>query len=100
VLSGECTLIVEDEERQLRQWDYFHCPAETHHVIVGAGDGPCAILMLGAPRSRRCTSRLARLRPSTAHPPRRRRTCRTRPTATGPATSSPFASPGHLRPGS
>ena len=48
VLSGECTLIVEDEERQLRQWDYFHCPAETHHVIVGAGDGPCAILMLGA----------------------------------------------------
>jgi uncharacterized cupin superfamily protein len=48
VLSGECTLIVEDEERQLRQWDYFHCPAETRHVIVGAGDGPCAILMLGA----------------------------------------------------
>jgi oxalate decarboxylase/phosphoglucose isomerase-like protein (cupin superfamily) len=47
VLSGECTLIVEEEERQLRQWDYFHCPAETRHVIVGAGDGPCAILMLG-----------------------------------------------------
>jgi uncharacterized cupin superfamily protein len=48
VLSGECTLIVEEEERQLRQWDYVHCPAETRHVIVGAGDGPCAILMLGA----------------------------------------------------
>ena len=48
VLSGECTLIVEEEERPLRQWDYFHCPAETRHVIVGAGDGPCAILMLGA----------------------------------------------------
>lgn len=48
VLSGECTLIVEEEERPLRQWDYFHCPAGTHHVIVGAGDGPCAILMLGA----------------------------------------------------
>lgn len=48
VLSGECTLIVEDEERPLRQWDYFHCPADTHHVMVGAGDGPCAILMLGA----------------------------------------------------
>jgi mannose-6-phosphate isomerase-like protein (cupin superfamily) len=48
VLSGECTLIVEDEERPLRQWDYFHCPAAVGHVIVGAGDGPCAILMLGA----------------------------------------------------
>ncbi|NUT56807.1 MAG: cupin domain-containing protein [Thermoleophilia bacterium] len=48
VLSGECTLIVEGEERALRQWDYFHCPAETLHIIVGAGDGPCAILMLGA----------------------------------------------------
>ena len=48
VLSGECTLIVEEEERPLRQWDYFHCPADTSHVIVGAGDGPCAILQLGA----------------------------------------------------
>jgi uncharacterized cupin superfamily protein len=48
VLSGECTLIVEDEERPLRQWDYFHCPAGTRHVMVGAGDGPCAILMIGS----------------------------------------------------
>ena len=48
VLSGACTLVVEEEERSLRQWDYFHCPADTRHVIVGAGDGPCAILMLGA----------------------------------------------------
>jgi uncharacterized cupin superfamily protein len=48
VLSGECTLVVEEEERPLRQWDDFHCPAETRHVIVGAGDGPCAILMIGA----------------------------------------------------
>ena len=48
VLVGECTLIVEDEERTLRQWDYFHCPADTTHVLVGAGGGPCAILMLGA----------------------------------------------------
>ena len=48
VLSGECTLVVEEEERRLRQWDYFHCPAGTRHVFVGAGDGPCAILMIGA----------------------------------------------------
>jgi uncharacterized cupin superfamily protein len=48
VLSGECLLVVEDEERPLRQWDFFHCPAETSHVIVGAGEGPCAILMVGS----------------------------------------------------
>ena len=47
VLSGECTLLVEEQERPLRQWDYFHCPADTRHVIVGAGNGPCAILMVG-----------------------------------------------------
>jgi uncharacterized cupin superfamily protein len=48
VLSGECTLVVEEEERPLRQWDYFHCPADTRHVIVGAGGGPCVILMIGS----------------------------------------------------
>jgi uncharacterized cupin superfamily protein len=48
VLSGDCTLIVEEEERPLRQWDYFHCPAGTRHIIVGAGEGPCAILMIGS----------------------------------------------------
>jgi uncharacterized cupin superfamily protein len=48
VLSGECTLLVEEEERPLRRWDFFHCPAGTHHIFVGAGDGPCAILMIGA----------------------------------------------------
>jgi uncharacterized cupin superfamily protein len=48
VLSGECILIVEEEEQPLRQWDYFHCPPGTRHVFVGAGEGPCVILMLGA----------------------------------------------------
>ena len=47
VLAGECTLVVEAQERPLRQWDYFHCPPNTRHVFVGAGDGPCAILMIG-----------------------------------------------------
>jgi hypothetical protein len=32
----------------LRQWDYVHCPAETRHVIVGAGEGPSVIVMIGA----------------------------------------------------
>jgi uncharacterized cupin superfamily protein len=48
VLSGECILIVEEQERRLRAWDFFHCPPGTRHIIVGAGDGPCAILMVGA----------------------------------------------------
>jgi len=48
VLSGECTLLVEGEERLLRPWDFFHSPAGTEHIFVGAGDGPCVILMAGA----------------------------------------------------
>jgi uncharacterized cupin superfamily protein len=47
VLSGECLLLIEGEERPLRQWDFVHCPPWTEHVFVGAGDGPCAVLALG-----------------------------------------------------
>ena len=47
VLSGECRLLVEGEERLLRPWDFFHCPPGTEHIFVGAGDEPCAILMAG-----------------------------------------------------
>ena len=48
VLSGEALLLVEGEERTLRQWDYFHCPPPVPHTIVGAGSGPSAILAVGA----------------------------------------------------
>jgi uncharacterized cupin superfamily protein len=48
VLSGECLLLIEEEEHQLRAWDFVHCPKWTEHVFVGAGDGPCAILMVGS----------------------------------------------------
>jgi uncharacterized cupin superfamily protein len=47
VLFGECLLLVEGEERPLEQWDFVHCPPWTQHVFVGAGDGPCGILMVG-----------------------------------------------------
>jgi len=50
VLHGECIAIVGGEERRLRQWDFLHCPAGTEHVFVGAGDGPCAVLMIGSRR--------------------------------------------------
>jgi glyoxylate utilization-related uncharacterized protein len=48
VISGEALLIVEGEERSLRQWDYVHCPPETKHIILGAGNGPCVVLAAGA----------------------------------------------------
>ena len=47
VLHGECLLLVEGEERPLRAWDFFHCPNGTEHILVGAGDGPCVLLMTG-----------------------------------------------------
>jgi len=47
VLAGECIAVVEGQERRLRQWDYLHCPAGTNHILIGAGDGPCAIFMTG-----------------------------------------------------
>src|SRR6185503_16614876 len=47
VLSGECTLLVEDQERTLRAWDFFDSPPGTAHICVGAGDEPCVILMVG-----------------------------------------------------
>jgi uncharacterized cupin superfamily protein len=48
VLFGEALLIIEGDERPLRQWDFVHCPAETNHIIVGAGEALCGVLAVGA----------------------------------------------------
>ena len=48
VLSGECLLLIEGQERLLKAWDFVHCPPMTAHVFVGAGDGPCAVLAVGS----------------------------------------------------
>jgi uncharacterized cupin superfamily protein len=48
VLSGECLVLIEGQERRLKAWDFVHCPPWTEHVFVGAGDGPCAILAVGS----------------------------------------------------
>jgi uncharacterized cupin superfamily protein len=48
VVSGEAVLIIEGEERELRAWDFVHCPPNTKHVIVGAGSGPCLVIAIGA----------------------------------------------------
>jgi uncharacterized cupin superfamily protein len=44
VLAGEALLIVEGQERPLEQWAFVHCPPETRHIFVGAGEDPCVIL--------------------------------------------------------
>ena len=47
VLTGHCTLLVNEEEKKLGPWDYVHFPAGVSHVLVGDGDGPCAVLLIG-----------------------------------------------------
>jgi uncharacterized cupin superfamily protein len=47
VLHGECLLIVEGREVQLRQWDYVHCPPDVAHAIVGGGTQPSLVLAVG-----------------------------------------------------
>jgi len=48
VLSGEALLIIEGQERPLRQWDFVHCPPGTKHVVLGDGDAACVVLGVGA----------------------------------------------------
>ena len=49
VLAGECTLIVEEQERPLRQWDYFHCPIHYPVSEVAAKYGASAAKATRAP---------------------------------------------------
>jgi hypothetical protein len=45
ILSGTATLVIEGEERPLKQWDFVHCPPHAAHVIVG---GPCVVFGVGS----------------------------------------------------
>lgn len=47
VLTGECVLVIEGEERRLGAWDFVHCPPRTAHTIV-AGNQPALVLGVGA----------------------------------------------------
>ncbi len=47
VLAGECTLVVEDEERQLTAWDFFYCAPGTPHIIVAAEGQSAVVLAVG-----------------------------------------------------
>ena len=46
VLSGQCVAIVEEHERPMKRGDFLYAPPGTAHVFVGAGDGPCVIVMV------------------------------------------------------
>jgi mannose-6-phosphate isomerase-like protein (cupin superfamily) len=48
VLRGTCLLLIEEQERELRAWDFVHCPPGTNHTFVGTGHQPCVIFMTGA----------------------------------------------------
>ena len=46
VLEGECSVVIEDQVRALKAWDFVHCPPGTRHVFEG-GEAPAAVLMVG-----------------------------------------------------
>ena len=78
VLSGACTLLIEEQERPLRAWDFVHCPPGTRHILVATSDEPCVVLMVGArgegrtieyPRSELALARDAGVETPTASPP-------------------------------
>ena len=48
ILAGTCTAVLEDEVRELRAWDFVHCPPGTRHTFVNTSDEPCVLLMVGA----------------------------------------------------
>lgn len=50
VLAGTCLLLIEEQERSLRAWDFVHCPPGTRHIFVGTSEQPCVIFMTGARR--------------------------------------------------
>ena len=48
VLAGECTLIVEGQERRLAAWDFFYCAPETEHIILTSDAQSAIVVAVGA----------------------------------------------------
>jgi len=48
ILAGECTLVIEGQERPLQRWDFVHCPPRTAHTIVAAANRPALVFAVGA----------------------------------------------------
>ena len=45
VVAGDCMLVIEEQERPLRAWDFVHCPPGTNHVIVGGESRAVVVAM-------------------------------------------------------
>ena len=75
VLAGECLLIVEEKERRLTAWDFFHCPGGTEHMIVATGEEAAVVLAVGA-RGRGVGGGIVYPVSETCSPPRRQRRAR------------------------
>ena len=57
ILMGECILVIEDQERHLRTWDFVHCPPMTVHTFVATGTGPCVNVATGNRATKRVCPR-------------------------------------------
>ena len=94
VLAGEAVLIVEGEERPLRQWDFVHCPPETKHVIVGPARDLCGARGRRPRSSQQVPTGAAipwmRLRYAMVPGSRRRRRTRSRPTPVQKREPTPY----------
>ena len=79
-------------------WDYLHCPPGTAHITIGAGDGPCAILMVGTRAPDATTRYIADpVAHGTAPRSRSRPTRHARPTGTPAAQAGPVALAARVR---
>ena len=47
VVRGEALLLVEEQERRLRAWDFVHLPAGAPHALLPAGTGPAVVVTAG-----------------------------------------------------
>jgi len=52
VVAGRCVMVVDEEERELGPWDFFHSPPGTPHMLVAVGEEPAVVIAVGA-RGRR-----------------------------------------------
>lgn len=52
VLAGQCTLLIEGQERPLQAWDFVHCPPRTAHTIVAGAGQPALVFAVGARKER------------------------------------------------
>jgi mannose-6-phosphate isomerase-like protein (cupin superfamily) len=104
VLSGQGLLIVEGQERPLKQWDFVHCPPKTRHAFVGVGEAPF-VLLCASSRQFQKDGPWATPAPTrqplatTPAPPKTRRTTRSRTPGSRPRSQRVIARAGSRTPG-